>query len=166
MIRYLIVAVCCCVISTGALGQDKKQLSTLECLTTLPGLKALVYVGQQLNDQRTFPTDAKQYKLGVNLRITIGTDIARLEEVNNAVSRSQQQFISDLGPTDVKNTEAIVERARKLQDNWQKLTDAPCPVSPGMIDYTLLNIGDDSGQNPIPVSVIAAIHPVLTGLPQ
>jgi hypothetical protein len=144
------------VVSASAEDAPKPKLTILQCLTVLKGLAALNCVGQQLD--AVCPADAKQYKLG-SLRLVVAMNTARLQDVANSVQRARDGFNAEQPIP--KDTDGVNERGKKIQDNWNKIIDAECPVAPGRIKLDELKVGDGPDQNAIPPGVIGALEPII-----
>ena len=153
-------------------GKAEKAFTIEQCINILTGLTSLSYAGQQLNDASRAPTDSKQYKLGP-ARMKIALNIASMTPVFTAAQLAQNGFISELPslPTakDDDKSKAQHDDAAKAQnklvnDNWRKIIDQPCPVTPGRLSADDLKIGDGPEQNQIPPNVLAAISPIVDGL--
>lgn len=152
----LVAAVC----SPAAAADVSKPISVLQCLSVMKGLDAIGCVGKQLDGQACAP-DAKQYKLGP-LRVTIGMDLNRLQDLANVVQRGQNGFVAELTPLDPKATDAEKQaRGNQIQANWNKIIDADCPVTLGRLPQAALKIGDGPEENPIPPAVIGALWPII-----
>ena len=163
MIRfYLTIAMLAfaAALSEPVLAEDAKPLTVLQCISVLSGLNALSCSGAQLNGPAC-AADAKQYKLGP-LRVTIGLNIGRLQEEANAIQRAQNDFITKEAPAaDPKDAAAQAERAKKIQDNWNAIIDASCPIKLGHLSQAALDIGDAPDHNAFPPSVIGALMSII-----
>lgn len=170
--RFAYAAIAAVLCAAPALADDAKPMTVEQCVTILTGLTSLNYAGQQLNDGTKAPDGAKQYKLGAT-RYNIAKDISDLQPVLTAAQRAQDDFIAkELTPLPVltdgaKDAEkaayfdAVAKQKVATTANWTKILLGPCTVAPGRLKAADLNIGDDSGQNQIPPSVLAAISPII-----
>lgn len=171
--RFVYAAIAAVLCTAPAAAEDLAKLMTIEqCVTILTGLSSLNYAGQQLNDGAKAPDGAKQYKLGP-ARMSIALDISTLQPILTAAQRAQEDFaakelpplptLSD-GAKDAERAayaEATAKRQAAITANWTKILLGPCTVAPGRLKASDLNLGDDSGQNQIPPSVLAAISPII-----
>jgi hypothetical protein len=170
MIRKIIFAAAIATFPVVASAQDAK-LTVEQCINILSGLNALNCVGQELNDYAACKPDSKQYKLGA-ARVAIAVDVAALTPVGDGANKEQQAFISDLPPlpaiepgkTSSARDDAVSVQNKALGANWQKIISGPCPVTPGRIKFSDLNVGDGADQNPIPPTVLSHLVPLIDGL--
>ena len=161
--RTILAALLAAATTTSAGAADApKPMTVLTCLNVLGGLDALSYAGKQLNTpaSQPAPADAKQYKLGP-LRVTIALDISRLQDLANTVQRAQNGYAAELPALDPKSPDAVTQRTKQLQDNWNKITDADCPVQPGRLKQADLKIGDGPDDNAFPPAVLGALMPII-----
>lgn len=156
-------------VAQSAAAEDT-PLTVEGCLAILSGLQALGYAGQQLNESRPAPPDAKQYRLGA-ARFTIAMDIAALNRVSQEAQRAQQQFAAEQPsprpaepgkPISADERDDIVKANQRLQANWAEMLKKPCSVTLGRLDESDLKIGDAPDQNQIPVAVLAALMPIIS----
>jgi len=159
--RTLVIALAVTALASSASAQQpSKPLTVLQCLTVLKGLDATGCVGKQVDGGACAP-DAKQYKLGP-LRVTIGMNIARLQDEANVVQRAQNGFAAELPPLDPKiSTAEANARQAQIQENWNKIIDAECPVTLGRLKQSDLKIGDGPDENAFPPAVIGALAPII-----
>lgn len=159
--RTLAIALAAAAFTTSVSAQQpSKPLTVLQCLTILKGLDATSCVGKQLDGGACAP-DAKQYKLGP-LRVTIGMDLARLQDEANVVQRAQNGFAAELPPLDPKAPDADkIARSNQIQANWNKIIDADCPVTLGRLKQSDLKIGDGPDENAFPPAILGALMPII-----
>jgi hypothetical protein len=166
-----ITAVAMIALITPSYAQTPKASLTVEqCINILGGLNSLNWKGQQLNEAPgSKPANAEQYKLGIS-RFTIALDIAALTPILTSYQRAQQQFAQELpqppqteaGKPSPSDAQRILNEDNKKLSNWQFKTMAePCQVTLSHLKLADLKIGDGTDQNPIPVSVLAALTPII-----
>ena len=171
MISKMIFAAMLAIGGVAASAQDAKQLTVEQCMNIYNGLNALNCVGEQLNAYGSCKPSDKQYKLG-SARITISVDLAALTPISDGARKEQQAFIADLPPLppldpgkpNPARDDAVSAQNKAAADSWQKIIAGPCPVTPGHIKASDLNVGDGDNQNQIPPTVLGLIVPIVDGL--
>jgi hypothetical protein len=171
MIRTAILALAFASAAAVVHAEDAaKPLTVEQCLNLLNGLNSLNCVGQQLNG--VCDPAAKQYKLG-QARVPIALNISALSPVRDGVQKEAQAFASSLPPLPAvepgkpdspERIDMAAKQSKDIQTHWLKVIAGPCPVTPGRIKATDLNIGDEADKNAITPSVLAAIAPDVDGL--
>lgn len=131
-------------------------LTVSQCLGVYMGVNSLNYAGQALGDNRTPPSDAKQYKLG-ELRGTLSFDLAALQTVYDSVIRARTSLWKENGIT--PDTKPDSPAMAKFLEDFQKVLDRPCDAKLTRIKLEQLRLGDDA--NAIPLNVLSALEPII-----
>lgn len=138
-------------VAVPAIGAD--GLTVGQCIEVYNGLSVLNHYDDPVTGK------PRQYKLGGSARLTIALDLSVLKSVVDSTDKARTGLIEEImvGKPIVPNSPEFV----KLNNEYQKVLSASCPVTPGHLDIKDMKIGDRDGDNAIPPDVIAAIVPIL-----
>jgi hypothetical protein len=169
--KRLLIAVAAILATVGlaraddAAKPEPHKLTLQECQNIRQGLRILDgYTGVD-KDGKSVPM---QYKLGA-LRGTIALDAMDLDMMIKAGDEARLKLVKEILPdgTPQLGTKEYADFAahdpnyKKFVEAYQKILDAPQPVTIPHIKLEQLHLGDPPDGNPIPTDALTLLAPIL-----